>query len=312
MKNLPVMVVDDGNGKKYRDMFDNIREIGIPVIHHPVNKGKGAAIKTGIKEIIKSWPEAYGIITADCNGQYQVADILKIFALMQNNPQTLILGRRQFQTHTSFATIITRTIFKFFTGLNIIDTQTGLRGLPSCTFNSLLQLEGSSFDYEINMLLRLKNWGISYIETPINTIFIKNKASKQYHHIRDSLLILKQFLTMLGTSILSFGIDYLLFILFHIYSSFSVAICYILSRIISSLFNYFLNSKTVFKAGGITCFIRYYILAGFIMIIGSLGTQFLADFTDINTIICKFIVDLLLFMINYYMQKNYVFVLKTK
>ena len=312
VQHLPILVVDDGSGKNYQDIFDAVKKIGIQFVNHQINKGKGAALKTGLAQIIQSYPETSGIITADCDGRHKVTDIMKIIDLMHNNPHVLILGSHSFINNSSFSQKITKTAFKFFTGLNISDIQTGLRGLPSCMFKDLLQLEGKRFDYEINMLLRLKTWGITYIEIPVETIYPQNNTSTYHHSIIDFILIFKQFLTMLATSILSFGIDYLLFILFHIFSGFSVAICYILARIISSLLNYTLNSKAVFKAGNLNCFIRYYILAAFIMLIGSLGTQFLANITNMHVIFCKLIIDLFLFLVNYYIQKNYVFVKKIR
>jgi glycosyltransferase involved in cell wall biosynthesis len=44
-----LLVVDDGSGPAYRHLFDAARRLGATVLEHPVNRGKGAALKAGFR-----------------------------------------------------------------------------------------------------------------------------------------------------------------------------------------------------------------------------------------------------------------------
>ena len=66
-KNLLVVVVDDGSGQKYLNIFEQLA--GAKVLRHPKNMGKGAALKTAfkyIKEIFNG--RNFAVVTADSDG----------------------------------------------------------------------------------------------------------------------------------------------------------------------------------------------------------------------------------------------------
>ena len=47
---LSIIVVDDGSGSEYAEIFQRVEKTGCVVVHHSQNLGKGMAIKTGIRE----------------------------------------------------------------------------------------------------------------------------------------------------------------------------------------------------------------------------------------------------------------------
>ena len=51
-----ILVVNDGSGPQYDEIFRQTREMGIEVIEHAVNQGKGRALKTGLNKILLSYP----------------------------------------------------------------------------------------------------------------------------------------------------------------------------------------------------------------------------------------------------------------
>lgn len=197
-RRLTVLVVDDGSGDTYRETFSGVRALGIPVVTHETNRGKGAAIRTGIREIMTRYPDAAGIVTADCDGQHSADDIETIIAQMEQNPGSLILGSRDLKHGVPFRSAIGNTlirrIFRGVTGIPLSDTQSGLRGLPACLFPSLLRLPGDRYEYEMNLLLRLKELAVPYLETPIRTIYFGRNAGSHYRTYSDSWRILKLFL----------------------------------------------------------------------------------------------------------------------
>ncbi len=70
-----ILVVNDGSGPQYANIFRRTRQMGIDVIEHAVNQGKGRALKTGLNNILLNCPDANGVVTADCDGQHLVKDI---------------------------------------------------------------------------------------------------------------------------------------------------------------------------------------------------------------------------------------------
>ena len=73
-----ILVVDDGSKAENQHFFDEIEGMdGCHVLHHPVNRGKGAALKTGFA-YLKEHTALQGVITADSDGQHTVPDTLKL------------------------------------------------------------------------------------------------------------------------------------------------------------------------------------------------------------------------------------------
>ena len=72
-----IVIVDDGSSIKCRTLFSDL-ESRCKVLHHSENKGKGAAIKTGLNYIKNHLPHDDGIITADADGQHLVSDIIRV------------------------------------------------------------------------------------------------------------------------------------------------------------------------------------------------------------------------------------------
>ena len=85
-----VVVVDDGSGPAYAAVFEAVRRRGGTVLTHPVNRGKGAALKTGFQ-----YAGGDDVVCADADGQHRVEDILRVAAQVERTGRTT-LGVRQF------------------------------------------------------------------------------------------------------------------------------------------------------------------------------------------------------------------------
>src|SRR5579859_2995507 len=92
-----VIVVDDGGGALYASLFDRIAELeGVDVLRHEVNRGKGAAIKTGLAHYIGFGSPGSGIVTIDADGQHRVEDARAVAQALQAHPDRLVIGVRDF------------------------------------------------------------------------------------------------------------------------------------------------------------------------------------------------------------------------
>ena len=107
--------------------------------------------------------------------------------------------------------------------------------------------------------------------------------------------------------ILSFLLDYLLFIVFSSIIGWGYAVSYVIARVTSGIFNYALNAKVVFGKASIKCFLKYLCVWAIILALGTLGGELLNEMLHFPEIVCKLFVDLPLFVLSYYLQKSFVF-----
>lgn len=73
-----LVVVDDGSGPDYAPIFALAAQIpGCTVLRHEQNRGKGDALKTGLRyfQELPDRSEYNGVVTADADGQHSVADV---------------------------------------------------------------------------------------------------------------------------------------------------------------------------------------------------------------------------------------------
>lgn len=308
---LPVVVVDDGSTEEQKPVFDALAERGIDVVRHAVNQGKGRAMKTGFNWIMINHPEVKGVVTADCDGQHTPGDIAKVVDALREHPEDMIIGARKFTGNVPARSLIgnklTCGVFWFATGIWITDTQTGLRGFPMSSLARLMKLPGERYEMEMNMLLSLKDWNMHATEVPIETIYIDENASSHFNPIRDGLRIYKQIITYMCSSMLSWVVDYGVYILLLFTGILGEPACHVLSRICSALVNYKINQKAVFHVeGGKREFIMYIAMVAIAL---SIGAPLLGVLTRCgwNAVIAKMCVDTLLFFFNYLVQREIIF-----
>ena len=92
-----IVVVDDGSGESYRGIFDRLGEKPFcTVLHHDVNKGKGAALKTGYAYIHGQMPDVAGVVTADADGQHSPDDCARMAAALVEDGDSVFIGSRDF------------------------------------------------------------------------------------------------------------------------------------------------------------------------------------------------------------------------
>lgn len=340
--NKNIIVVDDGGKEPFAHIFDSIRQMGITVLVHPENRGKGAALKTGIAYISENFPDCDGIITADCDGQHTIEDIIKVSNALNEHPDSLIIGGRALKENvplrSRFGNWAMRNLYRLASGYKVRDTQTGLRAIPSFLFDKILSLKGDRYELEMNMLLYLKKWGVKPIEIRIQTIYINDNAGSHFNPLKDSARIMKHIIAFLlrscvqlikyvASSLTSFLIDWALCLLFaNILPPFSfnflmfsgingkIFFSSVIARVISSLANYTINKKIVFGNKGRNTLIKYTTLVIAVMILSSSATTALtqiisaAGFNETAVLATvKPIVDTLLFIMNYFVQKKLIF-----
>ena len=105
----------------------------------------------------------------------------------------------------------------------------------------------------------------------------------------------------------SFLLDLILYTIFNFILK-SIILSTIIARILSSFYNYLFNSRIVFKNSNKKTIIKYYCLAVIQMFASAIFVSILSNiFVNINSTIIKFFVDIVIFIVNYIIQKEMVF-----
>lgn len=307
----PILIVNDGSGKKYDSIFQSAEELGCTILRHDVNQGKGTALKTGF-HYLKTQHEAEGVVCADCDGQHLPEDIIKVAREVQQRQSYIVLGSRRFvgrvPVKSRLGNTFTRLIFSFVTGTRIMDTQTGLRGYSADMLDWLCSIPGERFEYEMIMLLEAPAAGYHFKEVEINTVYAENHST-HFHALKDSVRVFRPVVKFCTSSLLSAGIDFaLLMILGSLTSSLLFAV--VASRACSSLFNYTMNKYFVFArnhSGMKQSFLKYFAL---VLVVLFFNYQLLAFFNQtlgISLFYAKILTESALFLFSYWMQRVFVF-----
>lgn len=196
-ENIPqVIIVNDGSKKKCEFIFTQIQnKKRCIVLKHERNLGKGQALKTAFQYVLNKGSYR-GVVTADCDGQHSVEDVVKVGEALIDVQHGIILGVRNFkEKHVPFRSYIGNTItifiFNLLFGCKLKDTQTGLRGIPFELLNSIATIFGDRYEYEMNMLIYAAKNQLIIKEVPIHTLYFNKNENSYYHPLKDSLKILR-------------------------------------------------------------------------------------------------------------------------
>lgn len=176
---LPVLVVDDGStddtGRILKEIPGQAGYDGLIVVTHPVNQGKGRALKTGFQEALK---RGYSyVITIDSDGQHFPEDIPVLLA--QKGEKTLVVGSRSQMGANgggSFANRFSNFWFRLYTGVNLPDTQTGYRLYPLKKLPSLSILS-SRYEAELALLVFSAWKGLELKPVPVRVSYPEDRVS---------------------------------------------------------------------------------------------------------------------------------------
>ncbi len=184
-----VVVVDDGSTSG-AEAFAAVRPLADIVLVHEENRGKGAALRTGFAWILENLPCVAGVVTADADGQHLPRDVARVADALRSHPGGLVLGARSFSGKVPFRSRFgnwwARMFFRMLTGLSILDTQTGLRGVPRGLLPRMLAIRGDRYEFEMEMLVQSRDFPSPPLQIPIETVYIDENRSSHFHPLRDT------------------------------------------------------------------------------------------------------------------------------
>ncbi|MCL2164663.1 MAG: bifunctional glycosyltransferase family 2/GtrA family protein [Oscillospiraceae bacterium] len=264
-----IVVINDGSDEINTGVFESLESMGCDILTHTRNLGKGAALKTGFKHVIANYPDSRIIVTVDADGQHAPKDIFHVAKRLDEGADGIVLGTRSLHDRrvpfkSKWGNKITSLVFWLITGIRLRDTQTGLRAFPMRYLPAVLQVKGTRYEYETNMLLHAHKTNIPIMTISIDTIYSDNNTSSNFHAVQDSARIYWHLLKFGISSVICAALDFGLFIILLSFifnqHSLGITVSAVLARIVSGACNFLINRYIVFKGKGRSAVIKYSLL----------------------------------------------------
>lgn len=319
---IAVLVVDDGSGPRFVDVFARCEGLGAEVIHLEENLGKGGALRTGLDHVRRSRPGC-GVVTADADGQHTRADIRRVRdvldgIIVEGGPLDppgggIVLGVRGFDhdvpLRSRAGNLASSWVLRLAAGARLRDTQTGLRGLPPQRLAWATEIPGDRYEYEYAMLVRAGREGVDLHQVPIDTVYVDQNATSHFRPVRDSLRVLAPVLAFALSGLLAFALDTAVFgLLVGLGSPLWLALS--AARALSASGNFTMNRMFVFAGGRSSSVVRaaarYAVLAALVLAAGVLLVSALHGL-GVPLLVAKAATDLVLFALSYAVQRVVVF-----
>lgn len=186
-----VLVVDDGSTD---GTSEEARSVAVEVIRHEKNQGKGAAIKTGLRELT-SRSGVEWVLILDGDGQHLPEEIPNFFAAANNDSEAaMIVGNRMSDTRKmplvrKLTNLTMSGLISAMIGQRVPDSQCGFRMFRRDLASAFLDVQSSNFDFESEMLSIAARRGVKIAAAQVSTIYGDEKS--KIHPVTDTVRFLK-------------------------------------------------------------------------------------------------------------------------
>jgi glycosyltransferase involved in cell wall biosynthesis len=197
---IQILIVDDGSATPVNkgDFPDDIQ-----IRRHEINKGKGAALKTGFK-FFHEHGRIFLILTLDADLQHPPERIPEFIKAYESRRGQLIVGYRErslsiMPFHRIFSNMFTSLIISIITGQLIRDSQNGFRLIETEILRQLILTE-DGFHMESEILIKAGWQDFSIGHVPIPTIYSQEKSS--INNVKDTINFIRLIFKLLAGRIL--------------------------------------------------------------------------------------------------------------
>ena len=176
-----VILVNDGSRDKTLKLaIESKRKYPnqIFVVSHVINRGLGAALKTGMVVALNKGAEY--IVTFDADGQHEIADIPKVCKPLQDGEADVVIGARPFEDmpiSKSFANYIMNALTLIFYGRNVKDSQSGLRAFTAHAAD-VINIVSRGYGVSSEFIKEISDKKLRLAEVTITTIYTPETQNK--------------------------------------------------------------------------------------------------------------------------------------
>lgn len=177
---IPVFVVDDGSTDGTGEVLRSV--LGIHLLRHRFNRGKGAALVTGmsVAASMADWA-----ITLDGDGQHDPNDAISLVKAIPANTRPIVLGKRMLMKDAPWTSRFGRRFSNFWVwvsgGRLLSDSQSGFRVYPLPEVLNL-GVKARKYDFEIEVLAKAAWRGITVVEAPVRVDYHTQSPRVSHFH----------------------------------------------------------------------------------------------------------------------------------
>lgn len=165
-----IIVVNDGSTDATAETLKQLEAFSdVQVFHHPVNRGKGAALQTGFEQAVGEF-----VIVQDADLEYDPQDILKVIAPLQDGVTDVAFGSRYLEQADQDPSKIHRlgnwaltTLSNLLTGHQLTDMETCYKAFRREVLQEI-HIEQARFGFEPEITAKLAHRNIGIYEVGIS------------------------------------------------------------------------------------------------------------------------------------------------
>ncbi len=183
-----IVVVDDASDDKTREV---VRQKGIKVLCHVINRGLGGALGTGLAYARRQ--EADITITMDSDGQHNPKDLKKMLKPLIKKESDVVIGKRDVQKmpwDRRLMTFLSSLITFLFFGIYSHDTQSGFRAFNKKALNKI-RIKTQRMEVSSEFFREIKKNSLKFTEIPIEVIYTSYSRSKGQKNLNSFEILLK-------------------------------------------------------------------------------------------------------------------------
>lgn len=194
-----VVLVNDGskdntyiNAKKSQEKYPN----NIFIVSHIINRGLGAALKTGLVSARNHG--AKFVVTFDSDGQHEVDDIAKVCKPLKEGKSEVVIGARPFSDMPitkNFANTVMNLLTLIFYQVNVKDSQSGLRAFTIDAANKI-NIVSEGYGVSSEFIREIKDNNLKLEEVTITTIYTDDTQHKGTNAMVGFKIMCKMFLDL--------------------------------------------------------------------------------------------------------------------
>ena len=172
-----IVVVDDGSCDS---TFDIARQCQVEVLRHIINRGQGAALKTGIDYALKNGADV--VVTFDADGQMNPEEIKKVAMPVILRECDIVLGSRFLgKTNISFFRKIILKLAVLFTyitsGVGLTDAHNGFRAISASALRKM-DLRQDKMAHASEIINEIGRKNLKYKEVPVTVNYTEYSLKK--------------------------------------------------------------------------------------------------------------------------------------